>query len=224
MMKKITMSLCAVLFAATSFAQSAKFTEAMKKTLAEFDSIATAEQCIALSNKFERIASAEKSEWLPYYYAALTRVTSVFLSQDVSTIDANMDAAQALTDKADSLMPNNSEIVLLKSMVLSGRMMVDPMTRGAQYGMQINLLIQKAMQLDPSNPRAYYMMGQGLFYTPPQYGGGADKGCAMLVQAKEKYQTFKPASPLHPKWGEEQVDQILTQCGGADSKPVQQDK
>lgn len=205
-----TIAFCAV--TASTFAQSPKFIEAMKKNLAEMDTTGNAEELLAVANKFERIALAEKKEWLPFYYSALCRTFSIYMTQDASQIDAILDVAQKHANLADSLLPNNSEIVLLKSMILGGRIMVDPMTRGMQYGMQSGMMNAQAMNLDPENPRTYFIMGQGLFYTPEQYGGGKEKGCAQLMIAKQKYETFKPAGELYPDWGKAELEQALMQC------------
>ena len=215
-MKKILPLFFICIASLTSFAQSPKFNDAMSKALKEMDTVKTAEQFLSVSNKFERIALAEKNQWLPFYYAALARVTSQFIIEDHSKTDEVLDVAQKHANTADSLSPNNSEIMVLKSMILGGRIMVDPMTRGQLYGMQSMMLINQAMQTDPNNPRAYFVMGQSLFYTPVQFGGGKDPGCKMMQTAKEKYAIFKPASPLHPNWGEEELDQQLKQCSAVD--------
>ncbi len=195
-----------------AIAQSPKFNDAMTKTLAEMDTCTTGDQFMAISNKFERIALAEKNQWLPFYYAALSRVTAIFIYNDVSKNDVILEVAEKHALTADSLQPNNSEIYVLRSMIIGGKIMVDPMTRGQQLGMKSMMLMSKAMSIDANNPRAYYITGQSLFYTPPQFGGGVDKGCEMFNTAKAKYGIFVAASPLHPNWGEDQVDEMLKQC------------
>jgi hypothetical protein len=35
-----------------------------------------------LANNFERIATAEKNQWLPYYYAAFCQVNLGFIEKD----------------------------------------------------------------------------------------------------------------------------------------------
>ncbi|MFN0275105.1 MAG: hypothetical protein ACKVPJ_05130 [Chitinophagales bacterium] len=219
-MKNLLFTLAIFAASATTFAQSPKFNDAMKKALAEMDSSQTADAFMNVANKFERIALAEKNQWLPFYYSGLARSTGAFMTEDKSKVDAILDVAQKHANMADSLQPNNSEIVLLKSMILGGRIMVDPMTRGMQYGMQSSMLNAQSINLDPNNPRAYFMMGQALFYTPEQFGGGKDKGCAQLMIAKEKFATFVPASELHPTWGEDIVDETLTQCSPSVAPPV----
>lgn len=211
-MKKIITLFFICLAGMSVFAQSAKFNDAMSKALKEMDTLKTADQFLSLSNKFERIALAEKNQWLPFYYSALAKVTSQFITEDRTKTDEVLDVAQKHANTADSLSPNNAEIMILKSMILGSRIMVDPMTRGQMYGMQSMMLLSQAMQVDPNNPRAYYVMGQSLFYTPPQFGGGKEAGCKMMQTSKEKYGIFKPATPLDPDWGEDQLDEVLKQC------------
>lgn len=205
--------LLTISFIATSvFAQSPKFNDAMAKTIAEMDTLNTGDQMMAVANKFERIAMAEKNQWLPYYYSALSRCSAVFVYNDVTKNDNILDVAEKHAKTADSLQPKNSEILVLRSMIMGGRIMVDPMTRGQQLGMQSMMLINEAMQIDPTNPRAYYIMGQSLFYTPPQFGGGKEAGCSMFTKSKQNFALFTPASAIHPNWGEVQVDMMLKLC------------
>lgn len=211
-------SLIAVIFFLSvdhSYAQSPKFQDAMTKAKAGFDTIRTAGDMMELANRFERIALAEKNQWLPYYYSGLCRTMACFLYNDVMRIDGLMEVAEKHALQADSLSPSNSEVFTLRSMILGARIMVDPMTRGQLYGMQSMALLQQAMHLDPSNPRPYYLMGQSLFYTPPQFGGGQAAGCSLLQTAKVKFAGFTPASPLNPSWGEEMVDEALKQCAAS---------
>lgn len=212
-MKKITLLVALIVGLYGLEAQTVdKFTETMTKTLKDMDTVKTADGMMGFANKFERIALAEKTQWLPYYYSALCRTTASYMYNDATKFDAILDVAEKHLNIADSLSPTNSEILVVKSMILGGRIMVDPMSRGQLYGMQSMMMLQKAMATDPTNPRAYYIMGQSLFYTPPQFGGGQESGCAMTQTAKELYASFKPKSPIHPNWGEDQVDELLKQC------------
>ncbi len=195
------------------FAQNEKFVGAMKKNLAEMDSgFKNPPYLLSLANNFERIANAEKVEWLPYYYAALCQVNYGFMEQDKSKIDAIADKASTLISKADSLNPNNSEISCIKSMIASCHMMVDPMTRWQEYGAESSSNMQAAMAQDPANPRPYFLKGQGLKYTPEQFGGGCKTAKPVLQTALDKYAVFQPASDIHPNWGKEITQSVFDQC------------
>src|SRR6187200_32243 len=134
-MKKIILSIVCLVSVAVLFAQSEKFTAAMKKNLDALDtSFKNPPSLLIVANNFERIAAAEKNQWLPYYYAAFCQVNYGFMEKDKSKVDAYADRATQLISKADSLSPNNSEISCVKSMIASCHMLVDPMTRYMEYG------------------------------------------------------------------------------------------
>lgn len=212
-MKKLSLLSIAVLLTVTSFAQNEKYIGAMKRNLAAMDTaFNNPANLLSLANSFERIAKAEKSEWLPYYYAAFCQVNYGFMQQDKSKIDAIADKATELIKAADSLAPNNSEISCIKSMIASCHMMVNPMQRWMQYGQESSSNMEAAMQQDPTNPRPYFLKGQGLKYTPEQFGGGCTTAKPQLQTALEKYGTFKPVSELHPSWGKQIVEKLLDEC------------
>ena len=212
-MKKLLLSAVILFITTTSFSQSEKFTQAMKKNLSVMDSsFKNPADLLKLANSFERIATAEKREWLPYYYAAFCRVNLGFMEQDKSKVDAIADKASSLIAAADLLAPNNSEISCIKSMIASCHMMVDPMTRWQEYGAESSSNMEASMSQDPTNPRPYYLKGQGLKYTPEQFGGGCATAKPALETALEKYATFKPASELHPSWGKEITRQLIATC------------
>jgi hypothetical protein len=212
-MKKITLFCIAALVTITSFAQSEKFVAAMKKNLAAMDSnFTTPANLVKMANSFERIAIAEKNQWLPYYYAAFCQVNAGFIEQDKSKVDAIADKATELINKADSIAPNNSEISCIKSMIASCHMLVNPMERWMQYGEASNSNMEAAMQQDPTNPRPYFLKGQGLRFTPEQFGGGCSTAKPQLETALAKYGSFKPASELHPSWGKQQVEGLIKDC------------
>lgn len=198
---------------ACAFSQSDKYTGAMKKNMDAIDSsFRNPADLVALANNFERIASAEKSQWLPYYYAAFCQVNAGYVDKDKTKSDAYADKAAQLIALADSLSPKNSEISCIKSMIASCHMMVNPMQRYMEYGQEISSFMEEAISLDPTNPRPQLLKGQGLKYTPEQFGGGCATAKPILQTALEKYNAFKPASELHPNWGKSRVEQLLGEC------------
>ena len=212
-MKKIFL-LAAVSFLATAtFAQSEKYVTNMKSNIAAIDSsFKNPQNLLDLANKFERIAVAEKTQWLAYYYAALCQVNYTYMEKDKLKIDPIADKATELIDKADALQPNNSEISCIKSMIASAHMMVNPMQRFQEYGPEASSYLDAAMQQDATNPRPEYLKGQGLKYTPEQFGGGCATAKPVLQSSLAKYGTFKPASEIHPTWGKQRVEMLLGEC------------
>ncbi|MEO5893027.1 MAG: hypothetical protein ABIQ31_22445 [Ferruginibacter sp.] len=212
-MKKLMLSAAIVLLSVVAFAQSEKFTAAMKKNLAEMDSsFKNPPALLTVANNFERIAIAEKNQWLPYYYSAFCQVNYGFIQQDKSKNDGYADKAAALIAKADSLSPNNSEISCIKSMIASCHMLVDPMQRWQEYGQASSSNLEAAITQDPTNPRPNFLKGQGLRYTPENFGGGCKTAKPEFQAAMDKFTAFKPASELHPNWGKQLVEELLKSC------------
>ena len=212
-MKKLFLSIVILITTVVSFAQSEKFTAAMKTNLAAIDSaFKNPANLLTLSNNFERIAAAEKTQWLPYYYAAFCQVNYGFMLQDKDKMDGYADKASSLIAKADSLAPNNSEISCIKSMIASCHMMVNPQQRWQEYGAESSSNMQDAMKQDSTNPRPYFLKGQGLKYTPEAFGGGCKTAKPALEIAQAKYETFKPANEISPNWGKELVTKLIQDC------------
>ncbi len=212
-MKKIILIVSVTILSLTAFAQNEKYIGAMKKSITMIDSAySKPESFLSIANTFERIGTAEKNQWLPFYYAAYSRVNFAFMQKDPSGNDAIADKSTELINKADSLQPNNSEITAVKSMIATLRLMVNPMQRYMEYGMLSNELLEKSKVQDPANPRPYLLKGQSLRYTPEQFGGGCKTAKAELATATEKFASFKTISDLSPNWGQKRAEMLMAEC------------
>ena len=213
-MKKFLFIAALIVFAQSTMAQeNEKYIAAMQKNLIALQAASKEPaSLLALANNFERIADAEKTQWLPYYYAAFCQVTYGFRETDKSKTDMIADKATDFINKANALSPKNSEISCIKSMIASCHMMVDPMTRYMQYSAESSEELEAAKQQDPTNPRPDFLIGQGLKYTPEQFGGGCGTAKPQITASLTKFENFKLASPLHPNWGKEMATQIMNEC------------
>lgn len=211
-MKSVLTFLVVVLcFASISRADDEKYIAAMKKNMIQMDSMKTVDDMVDLTNTFIRIANAEKDKWLPYYYASQLCVLSSFTDSVNSKKDEYLDEADKFLAIADSLQPNESEIYVLKGFICQARLQVDPMSRYMKYGFQMNENFEKAIALDPANPRPEYLKGVTLFYTPEQFGGGAKAAKPVLETSLKKFNEFVPKNELMPHWGKQQVEDFLKQ-------------
>ncbi|HXL58959.1 MAG TPA: hypothetical protein VN958_22000 [Chitinophagaceae bacterium] len=202
------------LFATISVnAQSDKYAEAMQKNLAMFDSVKTTLDYQTLSAGFERIGDAEKTQWLPYYYAGLALSTMGWTDPNLDK-DANSGKIKSLCDKAEALTKDKAdkaEIYSLRNMAATQQMMVDPQTRWQTYGAEAGNDLQKGMELNPNNPRLYYLQGMSLFNKPEQFGGGKDKAKPVFEKAVELFKAEEP-KPFYPRWGQKQAEDMLAKC------------
>lgn len=218
-MKKGFFVLAATLMAITGSAQNEKYVKAMEPRVAMVDSNNNAESWKELSNTFERIGNAEKTQWLPFYYAAYCQVMAGYGSMpmdgsmgDNSAIsDPFADKAEQLIGNAESLSQENSEIYCVKKMIYSLRMMGNPMSRYMTDGAKATEALEKAKALNEQNPRVYILQGQDKFYTPEQYGGSKEEAKKLFEKANEIFMTIRPGSSIEPQWGRSQVNYFLSQ-------------
>ncbi len=217
-MKKIALLAFATVLATTGFAQAEKYVKAMEPKIAQLDTARNGAVLLDLANSFERIATTEKTQWLPYYYAALAHAyfgyskISGGMSGDPAVIDPVADKAAALLAEAEKMSPNNSEIFVVHKVINTLRMMVDPQNRYMTYGPAAQEALDKAKSLNPENPRVYLLEGQDKFYTPEQFGGSKEEAKKLFETAMQKYNAFKPENALTPNWGKYTLQYFISQA------------
>ena len=190
-------------------AQSDRYTAAMQKNIALLDSAKGIDQLQSLAGTFDRIGDAEKTQWLPFYYAALAQ-TWVGWSPEMKDKDANAAKIKSYLSKAEAI-EKNAETYAVENMLSTQQMLMDPQTRWATNGKDASDALQKGMSIDPNNPRLYYLQAMSLFGTPPQFGGGKDKAKPVFEKSIALFKAAQPR-PLYPTWGLPQAEQGLAQC------------
>ena len=208
-MKKI-FSVIALLSVLTLNAQT-KYESAMQYGFAKLKETKGADDLQALGAYYERIAEAEKTQWLPYYYAARHYTISAFMNPAADK-DKVASKVSELINKAETIEPANAEIYCLKQQVAVMQLLVDPMSRWQTFGAQASEAIAKAKEIDPSNPRPYLLEGQYLMNVPEAFGGGKAVAKKLFERSLELFSGFKPLSALHPNWGKEQAELLLAAC------------
>ena len=211
-MKKFLLPFLLV-FAVAAQAQSEKYVAAMQTNLSKMDSAKTVADFENIAAVFNRIGDAEKTQWLPYYWAGVA-LSSLGWADQKGDKDALAGRIIGLCDKAEALTTDSaarSEILSVRNMAATQQMLVDPQTRFMSYGKQAADYLQKGMQLNPGNPRLYYLQGMSVFNTPEQFGGGKQKAKPVFQKAVDLYKA-EEVRPLHPHWGEAQAIQMLAQC------------
>jgi len=204
-----TLFFFALLISMSGFAQSDKYTQSMEKNIALLDSAKTTDELLSLASTFARIGDAEKTQWLPYYYAALAQ-TWIGWNPATKDKDANSAKINAYLAKAEAL-EKNAELFAVENMSATQQMLVDPQSRWATNGKDASAALQKGMAADPNNPRLYYLQGMSLFGTPSQFGGGKDKAKPLFEKSVALFKGAQP-KPLYPTWGQQQAEQMLAQC------------
>lgn len=161
---------------------------------------------------FERIAAAEKTNWLPNYYVALVNTTDAFQTQDKEKISALLTKAQTALDNADIISPDNSEILVLQALIQTAWIVYDPMTNGMKLSSKVNELYAKAIKLNPKNPRAVFGKAEFEIGGAKYFGTDTTPMCAEVERSIALFDAFKPETEFHPNWGKERAVETLKEC------------
>lgn len=164
------------------------------------------------SAMFERIASAEKENWLPNYYVALVNTTSAFGTKDKNQMNALLTKAQSFLDIELAKSPNNAELLVMQAMIHTAWITADPMTNGMKLSGKVMELYGKAEQIDPNNPRVVFGKAEFEMGSAQFFGTDTQPICAQIVKSIELFANFKPESVFHPKWGLERAQETLKMC------------
>jgi hypothetical protein len=206
---KTVFTLLFSVFLISGFSQGNRYEQAMIQAIGKMNNAGSNSEFIEAANIFERIGQTEKNEWLPFYHAAFCYISIGHLEQDLAKKDPWFDKAQQFLDLAFTIAPQESELFTLQAFVYPGRMVVDPMGRGMEYMGKMNAAIDKAIQIDPGNPRPYYLRAITLVNMPEAFGGGPATAKPIFELAKQKFDQFKPKSPIWPDWGKEMNEEEL---------------
>ena len=213
-MKRSIITLVITLFftAAVNANDNQQYYKAMGQAIGELFSTESAEQIQGVINKLDRIAKAEGDKWEPAYYAAFGYLRLSNTTNDPSEKDAYLDKAIAQVKEGLKLAENEDELITMKAYVYMMKMVIDPMSRAPEYSPIIMGSYQKALQIDPNNPRAWYLLGQMQLGTAQFMGTGTEEGCKSIQNAVAKFEIQEQTSPIAPSWGAESAQQAAKQC------------
>ncbi len=210
-MIRLFLSLTFALFSILAFSQTV-FEKVMTEKVTKLNQAKTSDELTAVANDFQRIAEKEKTQWQPYYYAALAQIQKgrILMQQGkTAELDEIANSAQKPLDKAMELNPENAENYILSKMIHSLKMMVNPMERYMSEGKLATESLGKAEKLDPENPRISLLKAEDTYFTPEQFGGSKEKGLELFKKALSQYETYPPKSALDPNWGKEEAEYFV---------------
>lgn len=162
---------------------------------------------------FERIASVEKTNWLPNYYVALINTIEVFKSQDKSKAPAYLEKAQLALDDATAVSPNNAELMVVQALIYTAWIVQDPMTNGMKYSSKTMEQYYKAQAIAPENPRVVFSKAEFEIGGAKYWGTDTKPMCAEIERSLGLFAKFKPETAFHPNWGLDRAQEVLKNCG-----------
>ena len=209
-MKKLVFGIC-LFIGMNAFSQTA-YDKVMTEKIASIEKHQTADEFTALANDFKRIGDKEKTQWLPYYYAAFSTIQKGRMAMregKVADLDPIAADAQKSLDLAMDLSKDNAENLILQKMIHGLKMMVDPQARFMSEGMLAADALSKAEKIDAGNPRITLMKAEDTYFTPEQFGGSKARGLELFQKSLDQFKIYKTKSALDPNWGKGEAEYFL---------------
>ena len=172
----------------------------------------------AVINQLDRIGAAEADRWEPYYYQAFGYLRMSGMQQQMAEKDKFLELALAAVAKGEAIQPNDAELESMRGYIVMMQLVVDPASRGMTHSGMAFASFQKAIQLDPSNPRAHYLLGRMQYGTAQFMGGGNEEACQTLSRAKALFaEGATSENPFAPNWGAEGTEEAIKEiCSGGE--------
>lgn len=166
------------------------------------------------SQLFERIAAAEKENWLPPFYAAYIEILGSFGIKDETILNSKLTKAQEFLDEASSISENNPEIIIVQALLNTSYIAFD----GQRYGMTMSgknsQLYAKALQIAPKNPRVILGNAEWNMGTAKFFGQSTKPFCEEIKRAIEIGKEEKNDIPFYPRFQLKRAEDVLKKCEG----------
>ncbi len=206
---KTLLYLCMAFFTISASAQS-QYEVGMKKAFDLWGENKMGEA----SNLFERIATAEKDNWIPVYYTSQVNVIKSFGEKDPAVLKAQLDKALDFLNQAKSLTEeDNPYIKVLEGQYYTAWITFDGMTYGMKYAGKVTTIYNEALALAPENPIVIFGKAQWDAGTAKYFGKPMQPFCADVQKAIELSQNFEPEGAFFPKFSSDRAQEFIdTNC------------
>jgi hypothetical protein len=208
---KINLVLLLLIFGSDGNIHAQPFNDELKQDYDLFNS-STADNKEAAAIRLEQLAASYPRQWAANYYAAYADAAVSMTLPVGGKRDVYLDKADRYLKEVMSLDKMSDETYVLAAYVTYARFLIDPPGRWKKYLPVVNDNLEKAKQLNPANPRIYYLQGVPVFHRPKLFGGGKDKARPYFEKARELFAKQDRSSILKPYWGEKENADYLTKC------------
>ena len=150
---------------------------------------------------------------------ALSKTILSYNEKEDAKRDAYLDEAEREHEEAVTLLKKaNDETYVLAAMIANARLAVKPQARWQKYGKIFEENLAKAKEINPSNPRIYYLQGTSKRFTPKMFGGGRKASLPYFEKAESLFanETTEDITVIH--WGKRMNSEFLKDARGEDNE------
>ena len=216
-MRKLILLIAAPILLSATQAKAQNFKEMLEKNFLAFDTTQNQQQKLEFSNKLALISKKWPDEWTGHYYNAYSRVNLSYFEPDEAKKDAYLDEAEREYEEMMGLLKKeNDETHVLAAMIANARVAVKPQQRWQKYGKIFDENLSKAKELNPDNPRIYYLIGVNKYHTPKMFGGGKKAALPYLEKAEALFAKEEGGDITEPHWGKRANQYFLNLAKGGE--------
>ncbi|MEM9258527.1 MAG: hypothetical protein AAGA62_02705 [Bacteroidota bacterium] len=202
--------------------------EAFTSLVNELRSSAKPEDIKSVVTALEKISQQGSTNWLVHYHTAYGYGRLAHSWPNTSDVDGWVDKGEtALAQARKCQGADASELFTVEAYLNYARIRVNPMLRGYKYSKKGMELLNKSVDANQENPRAFLLVAQHFINVPAFLGGDTEKACEYIA-ATEKRLDAEAANtdrnPLYPTWGRGESDQIASFYCGANDESKKRDK
>jgi hypothetical protein len=213
-MKRTALIFGALFIAATAMGSNEKYYEKMSETLKMFGTCKTLQDYQELANRFRVIANVQRDEWLPLYYEAQCHIMIGFMIQLESDLrDSYLERAATSIDNMIGMAPGEAELYVLKAFCYTGQLVIDPSQRAMGTTPLIHAAIARALEIEPDNPRAKFLLISNELGTAAYFGNDTAPLCEKAARLLQSWDDYQLKSPIYPDWGKNETEGIVRNCG-----------
>jgi hypothetical protein len=203
-MKK-TILLLSVILASYFGKTQDDYTKVMLDNIRAMDTTTEAQSLASLTSIFSAIYEVKK-DWHPLYYECLGYIR---LSQAYRDTEQKKGAIDRAGNLLDSLPETNDEVLVLRALYGMNYLGIDR-SEWQTFLPMVNNSLNKAEEINPDNPRSYYLQGKLIYNMPANMGGGHEEGIKLFKLSLQKFETYHTSDVLAPNWGKNEVQQYLS--------------
>ncbi len=161
---------------------------------------------VALTNELVGIYE-EKPISLVAYWLGYAYYHQAILAIQLKENDKSKEMIELAIKTVDDIERKNSEDYALLALAQSFSIQFKSGMRAGFASSKVKDNAERAMDLNPKNPRAQYVLASNDYYTPSKYGGG-ERAEEYLLKAIDLPDQEVPNDML-PSWGREQAFEML---------------
>jgi tetratricopeptide (TPR) repeat protein len=148
--------------------------------------------------ELSRLAAANPSNGLLLHYVGYAWYREATLG-DTAQREQALDSAESALRRSERLVKLPETHAVLSTVI--GQQIGRSPWKGMLYGSRVTGEMEKAVELDPENPRIALQQGINAFYSPEAFGGGHARARAAFERAIALFDRQR-ARPPYPDWGQ----------------------